>query len=228
MSTAGSEVKVQLPRAIRTVSPVVTAAEILAIFAGILLYIWRWQDTHPYLVIPLFAAVVFSHRFYGDTPDQMGLTRKEFRPCARISLQLLAIVIVLAVAYAIWDHDSISRLASLRVWLSFTGYLVWCSFQQYLTQSYFHRRLMRIMRTPHLSSFAIALMFAGAHIPNPVLMVATFVGGFVFSEVFIRHPNIWPLAFVQATAGFLIGGLSPPWIIHNMRVGPGYFFFHLH
>ncbi|MCL5671592.1 MAG: hypothetical protein M1423_09920, partial [Acidobacteria bacterium] len=84
------------------------------------------------------------------------------------------------------------------------------------------------MRTPHLSSFAIALMFAGAHIPNPILMVATFAGGFVFAEIFVRHPNIWPLAFVQAVAGFLIGALSPPWIIHNMRVGPGYFFYHVH
>ena len=227
MSTAGSEVEVRPPRGVRSVSPAITAIEILAVYAGILLYIWRWQDTYPYLVIPLFAAVVFSHRFYGDTPEQMGLTRREFRPCARISLLLFAVVILLAVAYALWNHDSASKLASLHVWLSFFGYMIWCSFQMYLTQSYFHRRLMRTMRTPHLSSFAVALMFAGAHIPNPVLMVATFVGGFVLAEVFIRHPNIWPLAFVQATAGFLIGGLAPAWLIHSMRVGPGYFFYHV-
>jgi len=66
------------------------------------------------------------------------------------------------------------------------------------------------------------------HIPNPILMGATFAGGFVFAEIFFRHPNIWPLAFVQAVAGFLIGALSPPALIHSMRVGPGYFFFHLH
>lgn len=228
MSTASSEVEVRSPRAIRSPSPAVTAIEILAVYSAILLYIWRWQDTHPFIVIGLFIAVVSSHWFYGDTPEQMGLTGKEFRPSARISFLLFAVVILLAVAYALWNHDSASKLDSLHVWLSFVGYMIWCSFQQYLTQSYFHRRLMRIMHTPHLSSFAVALLFAGAHIPNPILMVATFVGGFVFAEVFIRHPNIWPLAFVQASAGFLIGGLSPPWIIHSMRVGPGYFFFHLH
>jgi len=59
-------------------------------------------------------------------------------------------------------------------------------------------------------------------------MVATFAGGFILAEVFVRHPNIWPLAIVQAAAGFLIGGLSPASMIHHMRVGPGYYFYRLH
>lgn len=228
MGTVSPKVEVHPSRETRVVNPLITAGEILAVYAAVLLYIWRWQDSYPYVVIPLFAAVILTHWFYGDTPKEMGLTSHELRPCARASAVLFAIVIVLAVAYGLWNHDSARRLLLWHVWLSYLGYLVWCSFQQYLTQSYFHRRLMRIIRTPHLSSFIIGLMFAGAHIPNPILMVATFVGGVVFAEVFIRHPNIWPLAFVQATAGFLIGGLSPEWIIHSMRVGPGYFFYHVH
>jgi membrane protease YdiL (CAAX protease family) len=66
-------------------------------------------------------------------------------------------------------------------------------------------------------------MFGAAHIPSPILMVATTLGGFIFAEVFTRHRNIWPLALAQAVGGFLIGALSPPALIHNMRVGPGYF-----
>ncbi len=223
---ASSGIEVRRTDAARSVHPALTACEVLAVYAGILLYIWLWQDTHPYLVIPLFAFVLFSHWLHHDRPKEMGLTGWEFRPNARLSLPVLAAVIVLAIGYALWNHDSASRLSSLHVWLSFVGYMIWCSFQQYLTQSYFHRRLMKVIRTPHLSSFIIGLMFAGAHIPNPILMGATFVGGIVFAEIFIRHPNIWPLAFVQAVAGFLIGGLSPPWLIHSMRVGPGYFFYH--
>jgi hypothetical protein len=215
-------------QAARSVKPVITASEVLAVYATILLYIWQGQNTHPFLWLPLLAGILFSQWLYGDTLDDMGLTGREFRPCARASLGVLAVVIVAAVLYGLWAHDSAGRLASPRVWLMFGGYLIWCSFQQYLTQSYFHRRLMRVMRSQHLRSLAIALLFAGAHIPNPVLMAATFAGGFVFAEIFARHSNIWPLAFVQAVAGFLIGALSPPWIIHSMRVGPGYFFFHLH
>lgn len=228
MSTATPEVEVRPSQGTRNVNPLITTGEILAVYAAILLYIWRWQDSYPYVVIALFGVVIFTHWFYGDTPKDMGLTAHDLRPCARISAVLFAIVIALAGGYALWNHDSARRLLLPHVWLSFFGYLVWCSFQQYLTQSYFHRRLMRVVRTPHLNSLIIGLMFAGAHIPNPILMVATFVGGIVFAEVFVRYRNIWPLAFVQATAGFLIGGLSPEWIIHSMRVGPGYFFYHVH
>lgn len=228
MSTAGRAIAKQPSVVSRAIRPWITASEILAVYAAILLYIWRWQETHPFLWLPLLAAVLFSQWLYGDTLEGMGLTGREFRSCVRASLPVLAVVIVGAVSYGLWTHGSAARLASPRVWLMFAGYVVWCSFQQFLTQSYFHRRLMKVMESPHLRSFAIGLLFAGAHIPNPVLMAATFAGGVVFAEIFTRHPNIWPLAFVQAVAGILIGALSPSWMTHSMRVGPGYFFFHLH
>jgi hypothetical protein len=209
-----------------TISPG-AAVEVLAVYAGILLYIWRWQETHPFVWIPLLAAVLFSQWVRGETFEKMGLAGREFRACARLSLPVLGAVIIGAVAYAILRPETAARFATLHAWLSFVGYFVWCAFQQFLTQSYFHRRLMQVIRDPHLRSFAVGLLFAGAHVPNPVLMVATFAGGFIFAEIFCRHPNIWPLAFVQAVAGFLIGTLSPPWIIHNMRVGPGYYLFHM-
>jgi Type II CAAX prenyl endopeptidase Rce1-like len=227
MDTATHGVRSQSSHGVRLLGLLITSTEVLGVFAGILLYIWRWQDTHPDLVIPLFAVVLLSHWIYRDKPKGMGLTSREFWPSTLLCLPVLAAVIVSATVYAFWNNKSASRLAALHIGLAFGGYLIWCSFQQYLTQSYFHRRLMKVMRTPHLASLAIALMFAGAHIPNPVLMVATFVGGVVFAEIFKRHPNIWPLAFVQAVSGFLLGALSPPWVIHGMRVGPGYFFYHL-
>ncbi len=208
-------------------SPLVASAEILALYAGILLYIWRWQYSHPYAWVALLVLVVVSHVLHHDRLREMGLTAHEFRPSARIMFPLLAGITVVGVFYALWKHGWVLVFPSAHAWLSLCGYTVWCSFQQYLTQSYFHRRLRTLMTTPHLSSLVIAIMFAGAHIPNPVLMVATFAGGFVFAEVFVRHPNIWPLAVVQAVAGFLIGGLAPAALIHSMRVGPGYFFYHL-
>jgi Type II CAAX prenyl endopeptidase Rce1-like len=203
--------------------PLGTAAEILAVYAGILLYVWRWQYTHPYVWIALLAAVILSHFLHGDELRQMGLTAYELWPCARLILPVFIVVAIPAVAYGLWRREWVILLPYSNAWVSFGEYVLWCSFQQYLLQSYFHRRLRSILRTPHLGSLAVAILFGGAHIPNPILMVATFGGGFVLAEVFARHPNIWPLAFVQAGAGFLIGGLSPASLIHHMRVGPGYY-----
>jgi membrane protease YdiL (CAAX protease family) len=86
---------------------------------------------------------------------------------------------------------------------------------------------MSLLRNRHLISTMVALMFGAAHIPNPILMIATTAGGFLLAEVFARHRNIWPLALTQTVGGFLIAALSPASLIHNMRVGPGYFFFGL-
>jgi membrane protease YdiL (CAAX protease family) len=109
----------------------------------------------------------------------------------------------------------------------FLSYGLWCLAQQYLAQSYFHHRLMSIMANRHLSSLLVAVMFGAAHIPNPVLMIATTIAGFIFAEMFARHRNIWPLALAHVVGGFLAAALTPAALIHNMRVGPGYFFWGL-
>jgi membrane protease YdiL (CAAX protease family) len=104
---------------------------------------------------------------------------------------------------------------------------MWCAFQQYLAQSYFHNRLMAAVRSRHLSSLLVGIIFGSAHIPNPILMVATTVAGFIFAEIFARHRNIWPIALAQAVGGLLLAAVSPASLMHNMRVGPGYLFYGL-
>jgi hypothetical protein len=211
----------------RGVPPLVTAIEVLSIYAGILFYIWRWQHTHPYFWMVLLGMVMLSQLLYRDRLQDMGLTRHELGPCARVVFPLLVAIAIPAAIIALWQRDWVIVLPYRFDWLSFTAYIIWCFFQQYLMQSYFHRRLRTIIKTPHLSSLAVAIMFAGAHVPSPVLMVATLAGGLMLAEVFVRHPNVWPLALAQAIAGFLIAVLTPATLIHHMRVGPGYYFYNL-
>ena len=98
------------------------------------------------------------------------------------------------------------------------GYGCWCAFQQYLTQSYFHNRLMLIVHNRHVRCALVGIMFSATHIPNPILMIATLVAGFVFAEAFSKYRNIWPLALVQAVGGLLLAAVTPDALIHHMRV----------
>ncbi|PYV13080.1 MAG: hypothetical protein DMG21_21905 [Acidobacteria bacterium] len=202
-----------------------TSIEVLAIYAGILAYIWRWRHSHHWTWIGLAAVVVASHAIHHDTWKQLGLTVQELRASASVALPLFVILAVPLVVYALLKHTLVPEWPGPRAALYFGGYGVWCVAQQYLAQSYFFNRLDSVLENRHLSAALVALMFGGAHIPNPVLMVVTTCAGFLFSEIFALHRNIWPLALVQTVGGALVGALSPAWLIHNMRVGPGYFFY---
>ncbi len=205
----------------------VTALEVALVYAGILLYIWRWQFTYPRAWVVLLAVVVASQVARRERPAALGLTLRGLRPSAQVVLPLALALFVPVVIYGLASGAFLIVPPARRIVVSFAAYAAWCVFQQYLMQSYFHIRLMGLIRNRHLRSAVVALMFGAAHIPNPILMTATTAGGFLFAEVFARHRNIWPLALAQTVGGFLIAALSPASLIHNMRVGPGYFFFDL-
>lgn len=176
----------------------------------------------------LLGAILLSHLLHRDSLRTLGLGFKELRPSAEALLPLALVALLLPLlVYGFVSHHLALLRPGTRSLVDFAGYGSWSVFQEYLTQSYFHNRLMSVVRSRHLSSFLTALVFGSAHIPNPILMIATFVGGFLFSETFARHRNIWPLALTHAVAGFLIAAICPPALIHNMRVGPGYYFYHL-
>ncbi len=204
-----------------------TAVELLTVYACILLYIWRWQRDVPLLWIPLLAFVVLTHVLHHDTLRELGLALHELRGSAGIILPLAAAIYGPIVIYALARHRLALLWPGLFALQRFFGYVLWCCFQQYLAQSYFHRRLMQVVKGRHLRSILVGIMFGGAHLPNSILVVATLVGGVILAEVFARHPNIWPLALAQAVGGFLLAALVPAPLIHNMRVGPGYYTYHL-
>lgn len=204
---------------------IATACEVALIFAGILAYIWRWQHTIPYAWIALWALILVSHVLHRDTLRGLGLGKTDLRANAQWVLPLAILLYVPMLIYGFYNH----RLALLHpTWYSLVallGYGSWCVFQQYLTQSYFNNRLMLIVRNRQLSSAVVGIMFSATHIPNLILMIATFIAGFVFAEVFAHHRNIWPLALAQAVGGLLLAAVAPDTMLHHMRVGPGYFFY---
>jgi hypothetical protein len=215
----------------RTATPVArwaTGIELLLVYAGILLYIWRWQFSYPRAWIPLLAVVLASHFVHHERLHDLGFTWRSLRASASVILPLASTVYVVLILYGFVSRRLTLTMLNKRALIMFVTYGLWCLFQQYLAQSYIHNRLMCLIRSRHLSSLLVGLMFGAAHIPNPILVVATSLGGFVLAEVYARHRNIWPLALAQAVGGFLIAALSPPALIHNMRVGPGYFFYGLH
>ena len=101
-------------------------------------------------------------------------------------------------------------------------YLTWAVVQQWIQQSFFFVRMERIVHRGVLASFAVAAMFALAHLPNPVLTPLTFIGGWIFSELFRRYRSVLPLGIAQGLIGLAVALAVPDAINHHMRVGLGY------
>ena len=228
MSTSVQAIGTLAPQPREELKRLFTGLEAAALFACALLYIWRWQHTHPRLWIAFLPVLAVSHLLHRDTLGGLGLGRINMGANARLALPIMLALYIPMVIFGLASGRLQLLWPGPASALYFLSYGSWCLTQQYLTQSYFHNRLMRTIRNRHVSSAVVALMFGAAHIPNPALMVATTIAGFIFSEIFARYRNIWPLALAQTVGGFLVAALTPAWLIHNMRVGPGYFFWGIH
>ncbi|HYW37814.1 MAG TPA: CPBP family intramembrane glutamic endopeptidase [Terriglobales bacterium] len=101
------------------------------------------------------------------------------------------------------------------------GYVIWALLQEFLLQSFFFNRCEEL----YGSSAAVwmaSTLFGAAHLPNPVLTTATFIGALFFCEMFRRYRCIYSLAIVHAMLGLTIALTTPDSLLHHMRVGIGY------
>jgi len=87
-----------------------------------------------------------------------------------------------------------------------------------------NRRLRVLLGTGKAATIATAALFAILHLPNPVLMVATAIGGYVWTWEYERRPNILANAITHGIASAFLANMLPHWILKNMVVGYNYFF----
>jgi membrane protease YdiL (CAAX protease family) len=87
-------------------------------------------------------------------------------------------------------------------------------------------RFTRLVRSRWLAVTLAALLFAIAHLPNPVLVVLTLVWGIVACILFLRYRNLYTLGIAHAVLGICIAITVPNHIQRHMRVGLGYLHYH--
>ena len=169
MSNVSSVDEVGARSAARRWLPACSALEVIVVFAGIETYIWRWQRTHHYSWIALFGLVLFSHFLHHDTLRRLGLTFAQLRASAEVILPIALAFYVPLFVFGFARRALVVVPVNRHAAASLLGYGIWCAFQQYLAQSFFHNRLMEVVRNRHLSSLLVAIMFGATHLPNAIL-----------------------------------------------------------
>jgi len=195
------------------------ALEAAGFFALIMGYIWIWRLRHPYLFVPMLAAMLLSHALHGENARQLGFGRGSLGECLHRFGPLL-IVMALAMLSAGLLLNTTRRMPPDQSFLALFAYLPWGVLQQYLLNGYFLNRFDRAF-SPRPAAWLTAILFAAAHTPNLFLMAVALVGGWCATQVYRRHRNLYFLGMAHAAIGFLLFVTVPDSISHHLEVGPG-------
>ena len=97
-------------------------------------------------------------------------------------------------------------------------YPVYAVAQQYIFLGFIYRRFEILLQGRATIAAALTIAaFVLSHLPNPILMAASLIGGAIFAGIFRRHRNFLPIAVLHALLGIasfnLLQRLTPSFAV---------------
>lgn len=196
--------------------------EIALVFGLILAAVWTPQGQLNRWISLVAALYVLGLAISGDwTLSELGLTH----PLRGAGSILLAGAILCGIIMLVGTAVRFVGAGYGLPWSRSGQYVLWSLAQEFILQSIFFVRLESIFG-PRRAVIIAAGLFSIAHIPSPVLTLLSFAGGMLFSELFRRFRNLFPLGAIHGTLGLTIAASMPDKWLHHMRVGLGYWTTH--
>lgn len=194
--------------------------ELSLAYSLVLLVIWTPGPIQRalYLVTVVTLAAILALSF--ESAKSIGIRRTNLLRSLWIVLAA-ALVATFLIVIAIRLHTLNAPHGFSHFIARYWGYAIWAFIQQVLLLDVFLRRFLILIPSPRLAALATALIFALAHLPNPILTPITFFWGFISCLLFLHYRNIIPLAIAHATLGITLAITMPSPLIRNMRVGLG-------
>lgn len=182
-----------------------------------------WTLNQPQVVtgFVMLAWVMAATILSGRSTRELGISGTGFRAELWIVPAALGIGCLMVLGSGAAGLLHILYGARTPIWHAIL-YAVWALVQQFLTQSFIFVRLEDVTGSPRRAVLTTAAIFCLAHLPNPVLMPATFLMGLASSELFRRYRNIYPLAIAHAVLGLALAVSLPEAVTRHMRVGMAY------
>jgi membrane protease YdiL (CAAX protease family) len=98
---------------------------------------------------------------------------------------------------------------------------MWAGAQQYALEAVVMLRLQEA-RPRGGAPLTAALLFSLVHAPNPGLMLLTFLGGWMWTSTFFKHPNLLAVTLSHAGLAVVAAFTLPAFVIGGYQIGPSY------
>ncbi len=192
-------------------------AEAIAFFLAVLAYLWLFVIRVPWSGVLVLLAVAVSWRRRSLAPKSLGLGWAEFRASGRC----WAVVWIFSVSlFLILGYRSLASVAALT---HGAVYFVWGAAQQVVYQSMTYLPLRDNLKSRRLAAGLAGIAFSLMHVPNPVLVPATYVWGVASSLLFERCRTVWGLALLQTMLASTLFWITPQGLNRDFRIGPYYY-----
>lgn len=201
--------------------------ELISAYGLILAVIWTPMPAQRILywlalIVVIGITVLRQEKLYS-----LGLAPTEIlRPLWIVGAAVVLASLAVLAARLLGTLHGLPRIGHLPARTRVTGYLIWSFVQEFLVQVFVLTRLMRLIPRRSLAIAAAALLFAIAHIPNPVLIWLTLLWAFVACPFFLRYRNLYALGLAHGILGLCVAVTVPDAMHHHMRVGLGYLRYH--
>jgi len=188
--------------------------------------LWTEGPTQSHLFVVALVTLIGCVLWNRPRPGELGLG---FKGMTEASIAIpIAFVACSAMIMLAWWAGTLKILYGDRpVSWHAIFYAIWALEQQFILNSFFFRRFESLLNDSTRAIIVTAVLFSLVHIPNPVLVPATLIGGLFFVWLFNRFRNIYPLAIAHAMLGLTIAITVPDHWLHHMRVGLGFLRFHI-
>lgn len=201
------------------------AAEAAVGYTLILVTLWSPPSIRNWVALAaafwIFGSLLLSG--LGGPGSGFGL-RALWRCSWAVGLSLAAAAALIALAAHLGTLHFDSRLSGRRP--PMLGYLLWSLIQQVILQCFIMARLLVLLRRPWVAIVTAALLFSAAHLPNPLLTLATLLWGLAACWLYLRYRSLIGVATIHFVLGACIAICVPASLNRNMRVGLGYIRYH--
>jgi membrane protease YdiL (CAAX protease family) len=194
--------------------------ELVLVYAAIQVALWTDGTVKAIAIAAVWIGVFGSVLAERVSARKLGFGRDGLRASLWImpaALGLLGVIVVIG-----WLCGSLHGLAGEALWRRVAAYIPWAFAQQFAAQCFFFRRLETLRGNGVTTVLMTSLLFAGAHLPNPVLVPATLLAELLWTLAYRRYRNLYAISIAHALLAVAVAVAVPEAWHHHMRAGIGY------